>query len=421
MNIIFITLSNINGIAERGIYADLMRKFRDEGHQVYIVSPTERRNGEPTHIIEDDGAKILKVRTLNIQKTNVVEKGIGTLLIEGQFKRAINRYFGDVKFDLILYSTPPITFTNVVCYLKRKNQASISYLLLKDIFPQNAVDIGLLQGKPVQGSRFKVQGWVACGKYLLYKYFRNKEKKLYAASDYIGCMSPANVEYVRKHNPYYPADHVEVAPNSIDLSPNLNANDNLNRYAIREKYGLPTDKPIFIYGGNLGKPQGIPYLIQCLEANKQRNDCHFVIVGNGTEYHCLSLWYEQNADRNVTLMQRMPKEDYDLLVRACDVGMIFLDHRFTIPNYPSRLLSYLENQMPVICATDANTDIGCIAEENDYGYWCESANPADFTVLVDRMLSSDRQAMGKRGYEYLRKNYLVQNTYDAIMKHFKER
>jgi hypothetical protein len=117
-------------------------------------------------------------------------------------------------------------------------------------------------------------------------------------------------------------------------------------------------------------------------------------------------------------MKGLPKADYDLLVRSCDVGMIFLDHRFTIPNYPSRLLSYLEYKMPVVCATDVNTDIGKIAEENGYGYWCESVKPEDFTALVDKMLASDMKAMGERGYEFLKQNYLVKNTYNAIMRHF---
>ena len=116
-------------------------------------------------------------------------------------------------------------------------------------------------------------------------------------------------------------------------------------------------------------------------------------------------------------MQGLPKADYDLLVRSCDVGMIFLDHRFTIPNYPSRLLSYLENKMPVLCATDVNTDIGKIAEKYAYGYWCESVKPENFTSLVDKMLTSDRKAMGERGYEFLKQNYLVDNTYNAIMRH----
>lgn len=427
MNIIFLKLGKITDIEEHGIYQDLMRKFRDTGHNVYIVNPQERRlvhgsvfKAYGAELVENGGVHILNVNTLNVQKTSIVEKGIGTLLIENQFKSAIKKYLGNIKFDLITYSTPPITFTNVVKYLKRKNPQAISYLQLKDIFPQNAVDIGMLQGMPVQGSWFMVQGWVVRAKYQLYKYFRRKEKKLYAVSDYIGCMSPANVEFLLKHNPEVKTDRVEVAPNSIDLNhdDNLDLNDNEGR-DIRIKYGLPLDKPVFIYGGNLGKPQGIDYLVKCLDANKKRTDCYFVVVGSGTEYGKLEAWYNANLNDNlnVKVMKELPKADYDLLVRSCDVGMIFLDHRFTIPNYPSRLLSYLENKMPVLCATDVNTDIGKIAEENGYGYWCESVKPEDFTALVDKMLASDMIAMGERGYEFLKKNYLVEHTYNAIMRH----
>ena len=437
MNVIFITLSNINEVRERGIYADLMRKFRDKGHGVYIVSPCERRMGQRTHVIETNGVKILKVRTLNIQKTNLAEKGVGTLLIEKQFKLAICKYLGDVRFDLILYSTPPITFTNVVRYLKRQNPDAVSYLLLKDIFPQNAVDIGMLKKetvphKPTHRGDGLLKGVVKAvtglPKCMLYRFFRKKEVALYKASDYIGCMSPANVEFVIRHNDFIDPKRVEVAPNSVELEDGL-LRENLaddeqakaERRDIRTKYGLPVDKPIFIYGGNLGKPQDIPFLIDCLETNRYRTDCYFLVVGTGTEYDHLKSWMDEVERKGenvcVKVMKGLPKQDYDLLVRSCDVGMIFLDHRFTIPNYPSRLLSYLEYRMPVICCTDPNTDIGRIAEENGYGYWCESVKPADFTALVDKMLRSDRKAMGERGFEFLKKNYTVQNTYDVIVKH----
>ncbi len=430
MNVIFLTMAGLCEVKTSGIYEDLMRKFRDEGHHVYIASPLERRlvqgskkfKVQGSELLKVDGVTILRVRTLNLQKTNVVEKGIGQLLVEAQFKRAIKKYLGDVTFDLILYSTPPITFTKVIEYLKRKNPAAKSYLLLKDIFPQNAVDIGMLQSMPVQGSRFKVQSWVDLGKYQLYKMFRRKEKRLYALSDYIGCMSPANVQYVIEHNPEVNPEKVEVCPNSIELGKELSAEEELAReYAERDymcsKYNLPKDLPLFIYGGNLGRPQGIDYLIECLDANKARKDCFFIVVGNGTEYEKLAAWYHENRNCNVSLMDRLPKDDYDMLVRACDVGLIFLDDRFTIPNYPSRLLSYLESKKPVICATDNHTDIGKIAEENGYGYWCESVEPEDFTVLVDKMLAADRKKMGEKGYEFLKKNYTVENTYEAIVKH----
>ena len=395
-------MSRISGLTTRGIYIDLMRKFRDEGHEIYIVTPHERSVGLPTELKEVDGIHILGVKTLNLQKTNVIEKGLGQILVESQYKSAIKQYLNEIKFDLILYSTPPITFPKVIAFLKKNNPQTKTYLLLKDIFPQNAVDIGMMSKTGLKG--------------LLYKFFRNKEKKLYAASDYIGCMSPANVEYVLKHNPEISPNRVEVAPNSVELI--VDSLEPVDSSKIREKYGLPIEKPILIYGGNLGKPQGIPFLIQCLDANADRTDCHFVVIGSGTERKKLDAWYESRHPRAVTLMEKLPKEDYDQLVSSCDVGLIFLDHRFTIPNYPSRLLPYLENKMPIIAATDPNCDTGKIAEENGYGYWCESNSVDAFTATVDKMMASDRKKMGENGYKFLCKNYLVQNTYDAIIRHF---
>ena len=412
MNVIFLTMSRISSVSQRGIYTDLMRKFRNEGHNVYIVSPRERYLGMSTGIEEKDGIHLLGVRTLNLQKTSLIEKGIGQVMVENQYKKAIKKHLVGVKFDLILYSTPPITFSKVISFLKKQNQDAKTYLLLKDIFPQNAIDMGMLSKNGIKG--------------MLYRYFRKKEKNLYALSDCIGCMSPANAEYLLRHNPEVDVSRVEVAPNSIELKDEDVFNDpgqlKAARYYIRKKYDLPLDKSIFIYGGNLGKPQGIDYIVKCLDANKNRKDCYFVVVGSGTEYDKIASWMSdersKRADICVKVMQGLPKADYDLLVRSCDIGLIFLDHRFTIPNYPSRLLSYLENKMPVLCATDINTDIGKIAEDNGYGYWCESVKPENFTSLVDKLLASDIKAMGEKGYEFLKQNYLVENTYNAIVQTF---
>lgn len=408
MNIIFLTMSRIFDIEERGIYQDLLRKFRESGHEVYIVAPRERSLGLKTELTVKNRVGILGVCTLNLQKTSIIEKGLGQVLVEGQYKRAIKKHLKGIHFDLILYSTPPITFSKVISELKASNPNAKSYLLLKDIFPQNAVDIGMMSKTGVKG--------------LLYRFFRNKEKKLYEISDFIGCMSPANVEYVVKHNDFISPEQVEVAPNSIELIQETDFSEERAKHAsersyIRHKYALPIEKPIFIYGGNLGRPQGIPFLIECLKANSERDDCHFLIVGTGTELPRLMEWYDRERPRNVTVMRGLPQAEYDELVRACDVGLIFLDHRFTIPNYPSRLLSYLEFKMPVICATDSNTDIGRIADSNGYGFWCESNDVDEFTRLLDQMIGADRIAMGDAGYRYLKENYLVENTYNTIIKH----
>lgn len=403
MHIIFLTMSTLTEVDTHGIYSDLMRKFRDEDHEIYIVSPRERRSGEKTRQYDSGGVHFLGVKTLNLQKTNAIEKGIGQVLVETQFKKAIKHYWGNVKFDLILYSTPPITFPKVIQYLKEVNPQVKTYLLLKDIFPQNAVDLGMMSKTGPKG--------------FLYRFFRKKEKILYALSDHIGCMSPANVRYVVEHNSDVNSEKVEVAPNSYDaleyVTPSKEQVDE-----IRIKYNLPTAKPVFIYGGNLGKPQGIPFLIQCLEANKDRNDCHFVVVGNGTEYGEMKAWYKASQPLSVSVFSALPKVDYDQLVRACDVGLIFLDYRFTIPNYPSRLLPYLMEKKPVIAATDPNCDIGSIAEQNGYGYWCPSNDVNAFTQCVDKMLASDLSRMGENGYQFYLNNYTVEHTYNAIMKHF---
>ena len=393
-------MSKILSLKKKGIYSDLMRKFRDEGHNVYIITPTERRDQSKTRVIEEQGVRILSVSTLNVQKTNAIEKGLGQLSIEYLYKLAIKKILRNVKFDLILYSTPPITFPKVIEYAKRVNPQAKTYLLLKDIFPQNAVDMGMLSKTGVKG--------------IIYKFFRAKERKLYALSDFIGCMSQANVSYVLEHNHEIPADRVEIAPNSLELLEDAKIIDK----SVFEKYNLPTNKTIFIYGGNLGVPQGVPFLIRCLEANAYREDCHFVVVGNGTYYQKLADWYQRRKPKAVTVMKGLPKEDYDRLVQACHVGLIFLDYRFTIPNFPSRLLSYLENHMPVIACTDPNCDTGSIAEENGFGFYSPSNEVGEFTKAVDRMLSSDMVAMGEKGYQFLKKNYLVEHTYNQIMKHF---
>lgn len=396
-------MSVMTDVSRHGIYSDLMRKIRNEGHQLYIVSPRERRSGEHTNLSDVDGVHILGVRTLNLQKSSVIEKGVGQVLVEGQYKRAIRKYLSDVCFDLILYSTPPITLIGAVKYLKNKNPQAKTYLLLKDIFPQNAVDIGMMSKTGVKG--------------FLYRHFRKQEKQLYKVSDYIGCMSPANVQYVIKHNKEIDAERVEVAPNSYEVQETVVLSQE-QRDAIRQKYNLPTDKPVFVYGGNLGKPQGIPFLIKCLDANANREDCHFLVVGSGTEYVKMEAWYNEKKPQNVSLFARLPKEDYDQLVRACDVGLIFLDYRFTIPNYPSRLLPYLMEKKPIIAATDSNCDTGSIAEANGYGYWCPSNDVGAFTQCVGKMLQSDLAQMGERGYAFYLNNYTIDNTYSAIINHF---
>ena len=399
MNILFLTISRLSDINGRGIYTDLMREFIRRGHKVYIASPTERRYGKPTHLIEADDCQILKIKTLNIQKTNVVEKGIGTLMLEDQFYKAINKHWRDVKFDLILYSTPPITFNKVISRLKKRNRAR-TYLMLKDIFPQNAVDLGMF-GK---GSIF-------------YKMFRAKERKLYQLSDKIGCMSTANCQYVIDHNPEVDKGKVELCPNAVELQPFIPITE-AEKKELRNKLNIPADKVLSVYGGNLGKPQGIDFLIEVLKSNEKRDNSFMLIVGSGTEFGKLKHWFDENKPQNSALYAALPKAEYDRLIRCADIGLIFLDYRFTIPNFPSRLLSYLEAAIPVMIASDPNSDQGSMAAANGFGLWAESNDLAAFDRQFDRLLApaSHRATLGQTGRAFLEANYPIEVPADAVLK-----
>ena len=401
MKVLFFTIGQMDGIENKGIYTDLLRLFRDNGNEVYTVSAYEKRKGLETTLTDDNGAHMLHVKIGNITKCSIIEKGISTVLIETQFIRAIKKYFKDIKFDLVIYSTPPITFVNAVKYVKKRDGAKI-YLLLKDIFPQNAVDLGMMKKSGVKG--------------LLYKYFRSKEKKLYAVSDKIGCMSQANSDYVLKHNPEISAEKVEICPNSIEVT-----NERLTpeqKAKIRQKFNIPTDKTVFIYGGNLGRPQDIPFIIECLKANADFDDRFFVICGTGTEYPKLKNYIDTEKPANVLLINGLPKNEYESFVGCCDIGLIFLDHRFTIPNFPSRLLSYMQKGMPVLACTDPNTDIGKVITNGNFGWWCESNATECFTETVNTAVKADIKSLGENAFNYLKENYTAEKGCNIILEFY---
>ena len=403
MKILYFTLDDFDSLQNyHSINADMLREFTKQGHDVYVVSPTERQKRKKTHIVREGNAVFLKVRIGNIQKTNAIEKGISTVIVEPKLIAVIKKYFRNVRFDLILYCTPPITFCKAVEYVKKRDGAR-AYLLLKDIFPQNAVDMGMLSKNGLRG--------------ILYRYFRRKEKRLYRISDRIGCMSPANIEYVLRNNPEINKEKIEICPNSVEpVDMSISTEE---RVQIRKKYNIPLARTVFVYGGNLGKPQGIPFMLKCLHSQRENKDVFFFIVGSGTEYRWIEWYIEKYKPENVMLCQWLPKEDYDKIAAACDVGMIFLDHRFTIPNFPSRLLSYMQTKLPVLAVTDTATDIGKVIVENGFGWWCESNDVNNFKSCIMDIMKINSESLiskfGKQAYEHLIQNYSVEKSYQIIM------
>ncbi|MBQ9042963.1 MAG: glycosyltransferase family 4 protein [Eggerthellaceae bacterium] len=399
MRIIFASVAAIENIASPGIYTDLLRTFRDHGHEVTVIAPREKRTGLPTELEEQHGITVLHVATGNIQKCSAIEKGMSLLALKRQYSDALRNHMPNKKFDLVLYATPPTTIAGLIESLKTQTGAK-SYLLLKDIFPQNALDIGMLSDHGAKS--------------IMYRYFKKTEHRTYEVADWIGCMSPANREYLLSHEPWLNAERVEVNPNSViplDLQ-------NVDRIAIRKQYGIPGDERVFAYGGNLGKPQGVGFLIDALRCNEQMPAGFFLIAGSGTERHLLEAFFEAEQPAHARLLPSLPRDEFDSLLYACDAGIVLLDHRFTIPNYPSRALSYMQASLPVLCATDPVSDMGKVAEENGFGIDCRSNDPKLFVERCRSLSNDDLHAMGARAKAYMMENYTAEKTYETIMRHF---
>jgi len=398
-NVLFLTLVNIENLSSPNLYSDLLREFSKHSHKVYIATAYEKRNGKETELFSDEFGTILRIKTGNIQKTNLIEKGLSTIALEGQYIQAIKKYLSDVKFDLVMYSTPPVTLAKAVEYVKKRDNAK-TYLLLKDIFPQNSVDLGMLKTTGIKGC--------------IYNFFKKKERKLYELSDTIGCMSPANVKFLLEQEPWINKEKVEVCPNTEEPRPIVLSREEKDE--IRNKYGLPLDKKIFIYGGNLGRPQCVPFIVECLKKTK---DAFFVIVGSGTDKQCLDEYIKELHPHNVVLLNAIPRIDFEKLVAASDIGLIFLDYRFTIPNFPSRLLTYLQAGLPVLSCTDISTDVGRIAKTNGFGWSCQSNDADGFAKLAEEINSlpkEELEKMGSLGREYFKNNYTAEISYNIIMR-----
>lgn len=393
MKILYIS-STSTGMRTTSIYYDLMQKFVEEKHDVFCIFAQEKREGLDTQCFIENSIEYIGVKTGNITKnSNLVSKGVATLRIDGQFLKAIKKNLHDMHFDLVLYSTPPITFTKTLQYFKKKGIRI--YLMLKDIFPQNAVD---LQMFPKNG--------------VIHKFFLRKEQLNYHLADYIGVMSPANYEFILHNHPNL-GTKLRILPNSISIK------DKKDVTKTKVSLGLPENDVLFLYGGNIGKPQSPEFIIACIEEMELITGGKFLICGWGSETYKIVDFITNNDIKNTIYLGQKDVITYNEITSVCDVGLIFLDYRFTIPNFPQRLLSYLQESKPVICATDNATDIGAIAVRNHFGVSVPSNNSALWASAVKDLIQDKklRDRMGNNGFNYLNSEYNVDKAYNSILEH----
>lgn len=385
MNILYLSAVPFKIDKNPSIYTDLIQELDNFGDQMTVVSIDSSLKPFQIKEVREKNIDLIYIGSFQLYNVNIFRKGLSILSLPFFMRRAI-KGLDLKKFEVILYETPPITWAGIVKEIKKKNKIK-SFLMLKDIFPQNAVDIGLMKKEGV-----------------IFKYFKRKEKLLYEISDYIGCMSKGNMDYILKNNPEISQEKVYYFPNT--------KKDTGNR-----SMGFEKEKLQFVYGGNMGLPQGVLNIAPAITYFKNDKDIEFIFVGKGTEWNKINEYFKEQ--KNVKVLESLPREEYEKLLSSCDAGFIFLDSRFTIPNYPSRTLAYLEKGIPIIAATDKNTDIRNLIQDNNVGLWSCSDDIASLIENIKIMKENKeiRREFSKNARELFLKEFQVERSVELLHKY----
>lgn len=403
MRVLFITSDYLKPECGTNIYTDLAAVLNQRNHIIKVVVPEQKKKIDKTTLFIENDIPVLRVKTGNLYEVNLIEKTMTFLRISKDLIRGINEYFGNEIFDLILFQSPPLTMCNAVKWAMKKYNAK-SYLMMKDIFPQNGLDIGLYTKKNP-----------------IYWYFKNEEKKLYTIASKIGCMSQGNIEYLLINNNFLKKEKMEIFPNSVIID-DENKLSKKEYKKLRRKYSLKDDDVVSVYTGNFGKPQGLDFLINILEKYKNNDKVKFILIGRGTEKNKIFNYVRNNNFTNVFTFNFIPRVELEKVLRICDIGMIFLDKRFTIPNFPSKTLSYMECSLPIVAGIDKITDFGKMIEESNCGFWCENGDIEEFSKNFDKLIGDKnlRVKMGKNGRKYYEENYDVYKSVEILERFMEE-
>lgn len=396
MNILFISVA-WPAKGERNLYHDLMFEFTKHTHKAYVLAADHTI--KEAQIDLEDNLNVHRVPVLQVNKTSMLKKAISLPMLSYTLWKYSNKQLSDLKIDLIISHSPPITLSGLFIKLKKKFNAPF-YYLLKDIWPHGTVDLGLMSNKSP-----------------LYYLMRWHEKRLYKNVDRIGCMSPLNVKYILQHNPWLSESKVEVCPNSIharELS-------SINKYEVRSRHGIPENSLVLIFSGNLAYGHGLYFYMNLIESFKDDSRVHFLIGGSGTHYGYIKSEKHKRNLPNLTLYEKLPKEEFDAVLQSSDVGVILLDKAYKVPQFPSRLLAYLEAGKPVLCIANNNTDMGRILEEAKCGVAVDHGNLSECRKTIISLLANEPllKTMGENSKKLLLEKYDVKQTVKLIEESIK--
>ena len=374
------------------LISDLAGEFASTGHSPVVVTPDDALSGRCS-VSEAGGVTVLRVRSARIKGASLLKRGLNEAMLSWTIWRAGRKYFRENPCDLIVFYSPSIFFGGVVRKLK-KLWGCGAYLILRDIFPQWAVDAGVLRG-----------GGPA------WKFFRRRELAQYAAADIIAVQSPANLEYFQ--SPELAGKYrLEVLYNWTRTS-----EPDVPECNYRADLGLD-GKVVFFYGGNIGVAQDMDNIVRLAENLQDLAQAHFLLVGDGSEVPRLKELIRTRGLDNIQILPAVGQKEYLGMLGRFDVGLISLAGNLTTQNIPGKLLGYMYYSMPVLASINPGNDLRDMLESHQAGL--VSLNGADGELADQaRRLAADgelRKTMGADSRRLLEEMFSVEKAAAQILR-----
>jgi glycosyltransferase involved in cell wall biosynthesis len=236
-------------------------------------------------------------------------------------------------------------------------------LFVLDFFPYHHRSIGLLPGG------------------LVFAVARRFEEYLTRKFHVIGCMSPMNAEYLCRHYRLRAQQQVEVTPIWGRTTPP----PPIDRKTVREKYGLPLNKKIAVFGGQMTEGRGVEEILTAAAALKDRRpDLALLLIGEGRLEYLVEARIAAGGD-NVLFRRRIPRADYLRLISACDLGLVCTVTGVDVPTFPFKTIDYLRANLPIVAAVEKTTDYGRFLHEHRLGVALPAGDPRALAAAIQQV------------------------------------
>jgi len=391
MNILFLFCHLPTLDSNNGLFVQLVNVFVNHGHHVCVSAKGQGIN--KTQVVNENGIDVLRIKSHDFTAvSNNVKKALAYQEYSIKQRYYTKRIFKNEKFDIIISHSLPPELAYIVGRLKSYYKCPF-YLIQSDYTWQDAVSFGYF----TEGN-------------IVARYYRYWEKRMIEQADYIGCPTKENISFIKRYYPYVKDESFDLLPfwlNELNVTPN---------YELKKEMGLD-GKFVVVYGGSVGAAQRVDHAIELAEACKDKKEIVFVILGRGPMLSQIKRMAEERNLDNVVFKDFLPQDQYLRFLSACDVGLIMLNEKTAIPNFPSKAISYLNMRVPILAALDYVTDFGRFLTDNQAGLWAYSDKIQDLRQeLLDYYNNSDlREQVKENGYKLYKTQLTTKHAYQTIM------